>query len=209
MQLLPLHGSDVLKRHVPILMSITFGRSSDHYKLHFTELIKCLDYHEFIDKSLLRREDVCSELLSEHWIAQRNRNLNNSRSSENDTAATTTTTDVGPTSDPTNNLAEDEATNENNTATSVAATAVSATSTTYEPVSNNTRSQRGDEWICHTCGHVNPLCNAFCTGIITRNEFCCASPEDSFAGVPGSNTLKATATQKKKIGTSIDVYWCP
>ena len=115
-------------------------------------------------------------------------NKNNTATSVAAAAATTTTnaTAVSATSDPINNLSEDEATNDS--MKDIAKTYVpDSSNTTYEPVSSNTRSQRGDEWMCRTCGHVNPLCNAFCTGIITRNKVCCASAGDSvLTGVPES-----------------------
>jgi len=39
--------SDLLGRHVPVMMSITFGRSKEHYQAHFYELIKSLEYKDW------------------------------------------------------------------------------------------------------------------------------------------------------------------
>ena len=95
----------------------------------------------------------------------------------------TTTTPVSATSDPINNLFKDEATNDS--LKDIDKTFVpDSSNTTYEPISSNTRSQRSEciesgEWICRTCSHVNPLCNAFCTGLISRNKVCCTAAEDS------------------------------
>ena len=44
--------SFLLGRHVPVLMTVSFGREAIHYKSHFMELFRSLDYKCFIDDAI-------------------------------------------------------------------------------------------------------------------------------------------------------------
>ena len=50
--------SDLLGRHVPVLMSVTFGRTAKHYKAHFAVLLRGLQYNSFYDSKSGEEADM-------------------------------------------------------------------------------------------------------------------------------------------------------